>query len=124
MGLRSEHACTRIVQPSSSAAERVFSLLQNSFSHQQRSSLEDYISVSVVLQLNILYCVNIYTYVCTQYIYIHVCMLNIYIYIRMYVEYIYIRMYVEYIYVCMYSVMHTENVAGGANWEFPKCQGG
>ena len=22
------------------------------------------------------------------------------------------------------SVMHTENVAGGANWEFPKCKGG
>ena len=22
------------------------------------------------------------------------------------------------------SVMYTENVAGGANWEFPKCKGG
>ena len=22
------------------------------------------------------------------------------------------------------SVMHTENVARGANWEFPKCKGG
>ena len=34
------------------AAERVFSLLQNSFSHVQQSSLEDYISVSVMLQYN------------------------------------------------------------------------
>ena len=30
----------------------MFSLLQNSISHQQRSSLEDYISVSVMLQYN------------------------------------------------------------------------
>ena len=37
-----------LVQPSSVAAERVFSLLQKSFSHQQQSSLEDYISVSVI----------------------------------------------------------------------------
>ena len=41
-----------LVQPSSVAAERVFSLLQNSFSHQQQSSLENYISVSVMLQYN------------------------------------------------------------------------
>ena len=41
-----------LVQPSSAAAGRVFSLLQNSFRHQQRSSLEDYISVSVMLQYN------------------------------------------------------------------------
>jgi len=41
-----------LVQPSSMAAERVFSLLQNSFSHVQQSSLEDYISVSVMLQYN------------------------------------------------------------------------
>ena len=41
-----------LVQPSFVAAKRVFSLLQNSFSHQQRSSLENYISVSVMLQYN------------------------------------------------------------------------
>ena len=41
-----------LVQPSSAAAERVFSLLQNSFSQQQQSFLEDYISVSVMLQYN------------------------------------------------------------------------
>ena len=41
-----------LVQPSSAAAERAFSLLENSFNHQQRSSLEDYISVSVMLQYN------------------------------------------------------------------------
>ena len=34
-----------LVQPSSASAERVFSILQNSFTHQQHSSLEDYISV-------------------------------------------------------------------------------
>ena len=41
-----------LVQPSSAAAERVFSLLQNSFSTQQYSSLEDYIAASVMLQYN------------------------------------------------------------------------
>ena len=42
-----------LVQPCSAAAERAFSLLENSFNHQQRSSLEDYIiSVSVMLQCN------------------------------------------------------------------------
>ena len=41
-----------LVQPSSAAAERVFPLLQNSFTHQQRSSLEAYISLSVMLQYN------------------------------------------------------------------------
>ena len=41
-----------LVQPSSAAAERVFSLLTNSFGQQQTSSLEDYISVSVMLQYN------------------------------------------------------------------------
>ena len=35
-----------LVQPSSVAAERVFSILQNSFTHRQQSSLEDYVSVS------------------------------------------------------------------------------
>ena len=41
-----------LVQPSSASAERVFSLLENSFSSRQNSSLEDYISLSVMLQYN------------------------------------------------------------------------
>ena len=41
-----------LVQPSSAAAERVFSLLQNTFSRQQYRSLEDYIVLSVMLQYN------------------------------------------------------------------------
>ena len=40
-----------LVQPSSAAAERVFSELQ-SFKSQQESSLEDYIELSVMLQYN------------------------------------------------------------------------
>ena len=39
-----------LVQPSSAAAERVFSLLSNSFKVQQYHSLEDYIEVSIMLQ--------------------------------------------------------------------------
>ena len=35
--------CSALVQPTSAAAERVFSLLQNSFSQRQSTSLEDYI---------------------------------------------------------------------------------
>ena len=41
-----------LFQPSSAAAERVFSLLQNSFKDQQYSSLEDYIEASIMLQYN------------------------------------------------------------------------
>ena len=41
-----------LVQPSSAAAERVFSLLNNAFNSQQESSLEDYLQLSVVLQYN------------------------------------------------------------------------
>ena len=41
-----------LVQPSLAAAERVFSLLQNSFSQRQSSSLEDYIETSLMLQHN------------------------------------------------------------------------
>ena len=41
-----------LVQQSSADAGRVFSLVQISFSHVQQSSLEDYISVSVMLQYN------------------------------------------------------------------------
>ena len=40
-----------LVQPSSAAAERVFSLLQT-FQNQQESSLEDYIELSIMLQYN------------------------------------------------------------------------
>ena len=41
-----------LFQPSSAAAERVFSLLQNSFNQQQYSSLEDYIEASIMLLYN------------------------------------------------------------------------
>ena len=41
-----------LVQLSSAAAERVFSILENSFSKQQTQSLEDYVSLSVMLQYN------------------------------------------------------------------------
>jgi hypothetical protein len=41
-----------LVQPSSAAAERVFSLLSNSFSETQTSSMEDYIESSIMLQYN------------------------------------------------------------------------
>ena len=47
-------ACKQVllVQPSSAAAERVFSLLENSFNNRQNSSLEDYIETSLMLQYN------------------------------------------------------------------------
>ncbi len=41
-----------LIQPSSAAAERVFSLLANSFNNTQESALEDYIETSVMLQYN------------------------------------------------------------------------
>ena len=41
-----------LVQPSSTAAERVFSLLKASFGDQQDSSLQDYVEASLVLQFN------------------------------------------------------------------------
>ena len=41
-----------LMQPSSAAAERVFSILSNSFSDRQESSLEDYIELSVMLHYN------------------------------------------------------------------------
>ena len=41
-----------LLQPSSAAAERVFSLLANSFSEQQTRALEDYVQTSVMLQYN------------------------------------------------------------------------
>lgn len=39
-----------LIQPSSAAAERVFSLLSSSFKEQQANSLEDYIETSIMLQ--------------------------------------------------------------------------
>ena len=41
-----------LVQPSSASAEQVFSLLNNSFSSQQQSSLQDYVETSIMLQYN------------------------------------------------------------------------
>ena len=41
-----------LIQPSSSAAVRVFSLMKNLFGDQQQSSLEDYIETSLMLQYN------------------------------------------------------------------------
>ena len=41
-----------LVQPSSAAAERVFSILSNSFTDRQEHSLKDYIETSVMLQYN------------------------------------------------------------------------
>ena len=41
-----------LVQPSSAASERVFSLLNSSFGHQQNSALQDYIETSLMLQYN------------------------------------------------------------------------
>ena len=41
-----------LVQPSSDAAERVFSLLNSSFTDQQDLSLQDYVETSIMLQYN------------------------------------------------------------------------
>ena len=41
-----------LIQPSSAAAERVFSILSNSFTDRQTRSLEDYTETSVMLQYN------------------------------------------------------------------------
>ena len=41
-----------LIQPSSTAVERAFSLLENSFSKRQEHSLEDYVSLSIMLQYN------------------------------------------------------------------------
>ncbi len=45
---------TTPVQPSSAAAERVFSILQR-FTAQQQSSLEDYMELSIMLQYNLVH---------------------------------------------------------------------
>ena len=41
-----------LIQPSSAAAERVFSLLKASFNERQDGSLQDYIESSLMLQYN------------------------------------------------------------------------
>ena len=41
-----------LIQPSSAAAERVFSLLKNSFNEQQDLALQDYLEASLMLQYN------------------------------------------------------------------------
>ncbi len=41
-----------LVQPSSAASERVFSLLKASFNEQQDSTLQDYLESSLMLQYN------------------------------------------------------------------------
>ncbi len=41
-----------LVQPSSAAAERVFSLLQNYFGSAQDHSLADYVEASLMMQYN------------------------------------------------------------------------
>ena len=41
-----------LIQPSSGAVERVFSILTNTFNAQQESSLQDYIEASLMLQYN------------------------------------------------------------------------
>ena len=48
------HKCKTalLMQPSSAAAERVFSLLNNSFKGSQARALEDYIETSIMLQYN------------------------------------------------------------------------
>ena len=43
---------TLLLQPSSAAAERVFSLLKNTFGDQQQTSLSDYIEASLMVQYN------------------------------------------------------------------------
>ena len=48
------NACKSVllIQPSSAAAERCFSILSNSFTNHQEHSLKDYIEISVMLQYN------------------------------------------------------------------------
>ena len=41
-----------LVQPSSAASERVFSLLNAAFNHQQEGALQDYVECAVMLQYN------------------------------------------------------------------------
>ena len=49
---QSQKSLLTLIQPTSAAAERVFSLLSNSFGSAQERSLEDYIEASIMLQYN------------------------------------------------------------------------
>ena len=51
-GIIGEDLALLLIQPSSAAAERVFSLLENSFTKRQERSLQDYVSLSIMLQNN------------------------------------------------------------------------
>ena len=44
--------CLLPLQPSSGAAERVFSMLSNSFNNKQTMAMQDYIEISIMLQYN------------------------------------------------------------------------
>ena len=52
MGIIGEDLALLLIQPSPAAAERVFSLLENSFTKRQERSLQDYVSLSIMLQYN------------------------------------------------------------------------
>ena len=41
-----------VIQPSSAAAERAFSILNNTFTDRQDNTLQDYLESSVMLQYN------------------------------------------------------------------------
>ena len=45
-------AYAHLLQPSSAAAERVFSLLKNAFGEQQQSSLRDLVAATLMVQYN------------------------------------------------------------------------
>ena len=45
-------AYAHLLQPSSAAAERVFSLLKNAFGEQQQSSLHDLVAATLMVQYN------------------------------------------------------------------------
>ena len=52
-----------LLQPSSAAAERVFSLLNASFGNSQENTLEDYLEASLMLQYNkpMISCLHLFT---------------------------------------------------------------
>ena len=56
-----------LVQPSLAAAERVFSILCNSFTDRQEHALRDYIETLVMLQYNCRQCV-----LCVVFVLVHV----------------------------------------------------
>ena len=44
--------CLRLLQPSSAAAERVFSIMRRTFDAGQQGALDDYIETSLMMQYN------------------------------------------------------------------------